>query len=161
MKTSPEGRKFIEGWEGLRLRAYDDTTEKVVPVGGRVVGTLTIGYGHTTSAGPPRVYAGMEISAEDADMILAADLGHVEADIARVVKVPLSQSQFDSLVSFHYNTGWLTHKHCSLLVMVNAGEFEAACSSFKLYDKAYGEPLFGLIRRREAEARLFGEGVYD
>ena len=45
---APNGRAFIEAWEGLYLKAYDDGT-----------GVWTIGYGHTTPAGLPRVYPGI------------------------------------------------------------------------------------------------------
>ena len=50
-KTSPNGRKFIEQFEGIFLHTYDDGT-----------GVMTIGYGHTTPAGPPKVIPGMTIT---------------------------------------------------------------------------------------------------
>jgi lysozyme len=161
MKTSESGRKFIEQFEGLFLQAYDDANDRIAKFGEPIHGTLSVGFGHTTAAGPPRVHVGMTITAADADAILSADLAHVEADVNRIVKVSLTQPQYDSLVSFHYNTGWLTHPHCSLLMALNAGNYELADEDFMLYDRANGKVLVGLDRRRRAEAKLFNEGVYE
>ena len=53
MKTGPNGLALIKSFEGLILGAYDDIDDHVVKPGERVHGTLTIGWGHTSSAGPP------------------------------------------------------------------------------------------------------------
>lgn len=159
MKTSADGRKLIEDFEGLFLEAYDDNDDRVVHVGQRVVGTLTIGYGHTTSAGPPRVYVGMSITAEEADAILSADLTSVELEVTHLVKAKLNQHQFDALVSFQYNTNWLAHPNCSLLWALNSGNFNLAEEDFGLYDRASGKVEAGLQRRRKAEAMLFAGNV--
>ncbi len=156
MKTSDNGRSFIEGFEGLWLVAYDDATEKAVKPGDHVIGTLTIGYGHTSDAGPPRVYPGMHLKDKaEADAILSADLASVEIEVQHLVKVPLNQNQFDALVSFQFNTGWLAHQHCSLLTALNAGNYQLADQDFTLYDRANGKVLAGLDRRRGAEMKLF------
>jgi lysozyme len=159
MKTSPAGRVFIEGFEGLFLQAYDDFNERIVKPGQRVRGTLTIGYGHTSTAGPPRVYIGMTITKEEADSILSADLTSVEIEVAHLVKVPLNQNQLDALVSFQFNCGWLGHQHCSLLSALNGGNYELADEDFMLYDRAQGKVLEGLDRRRKAEMKLFATPV--
>lgn len=158
--TSPAGRKFIEGWEDLFLQAYDDATDKIVKPNKGYRGTLTIGYGHTDEAGPPQVTIGMTITKEEADSILAADLEKVEADVNRVVIAPLNQNQFDALVSFHFNTGALTRRTCSLLMALNHRNYKDAAADFTLYTRAGGKVLKGLVRRRAAEAKLFNEGVY-
>lgn len=155
MNISPAGRAFIEEFEGLFLSAYDDATDHIVKPGDKVHGTLTIGYGHTSAAGAPPVFAGQTISKINADMILSSDLAPVEAAIARLVKVPLNQNQFDALGSFHFNTGWLEHQHCSLLAALNAGNYNLAGADFCLYDRAGGKVLAGLDRRRRAERAMF------
>lgn len=142
MITSPNGRKFVEGWEGLFLHAYDDGT-----------GTWTIGYGHTTAAGLPRVYPGMVITAHQADSILSSDLASVEADVNQHVKVPLNQNQFDALVSFDFNTGGLDRS--SVLGAVNAKNFTAVPADLLKWVYAGGRVLRGLVNRRTAEGRLF------
>src|ERR1700761_8281629 len=155
MQTSPNGRKLIEQFEGLFLKAYDDANDHIVKVGQAVHGTLTIGYGHTSVAGPPRVYVGQTITQVEADSILAADLASVELEVNHLVKVPLNQNQFDALVSFQFNTGWLAHPNCSLLHAINAGNMAVGAADFMLYDRASGKVLAGLQRRRAAERALF------
>ena len=142
MKTSDNGRKFIEQWEGLFLHTYNDG-----------VGVPTIGYGHTTPAGPPHVHYGMTITKEEADQILAADLHSVENDVNRFVKVPLNQNQFDALVSFHFNTGALGR--ANVLHAVNAKQFDHVPACLAMWDHAGGHVMLGLQRRRTAEAKLF------
>lgn len=142
MKTSTVGRAFIEAFEGKFLKTYDDGT-----------GVLTIGYGHTTAAGPPSVVRGMTITDAQCDAILAADLGKVEADVERIIAVPLDQPQFDALVSFHFNTGALGSG--TVDNKLNAGNATGAMSTLLQYDHAGGRQLDGLTRRRQAEKLMF------
>src|SRR5882672_9116079 len=128
MKTSNAGRKFIESWEGLILQAYDDANDHIVPPGQRPIGTLTIGYGHTDAAGPPKVSVGQKITEQEADAFLASDLASVENEVNHLVKVPLNQNQFDALVSFQFNTVWLGHSGCSLLSALNSGNYDLAAN---------------------------------
>lgn len=148
MIISPAGRKFIEGWEGLFLRAYDDGT-----------GTWTIGYGHTTAAGPPQVHPGMRITAQQADDILAADLHSVEVDVNRLVSTPLNQNQFDTLGSFTFNCGPGALQRSSLLRDVNRRRFSRVADDLLMWTHAGGRVMQGLVRRRIAEGRLFNTPV--
>lgn len=157
--TSANGRKLIEEFEGLILGAYDDASDHIVKPGQYVHGTLTIGYGHTDAAGPPKVYIGQQITVEQADHILSADLQSVELEVKHLVHVLLNQNQFDALVSFQYNTGWLGHTNCSLLTALNRGNYNLADEDFMLYDRAQGKVLVGLNRRRTAEKELFHKPV--
>lgn len=144
MKTSEFGRKFIEHFEGLYLKTYDDGT-----------GTLTIGYGHTTAAGPPKVSRGQTITPEDADRILSSDLTRVESDVNRLVKVPLNQNQFDALVSFHFNTGALGRS--TLLQKLNARNYLAVPGELARWNRGGGRVMRGLTIRREEEGKLFNK----
>lgn len=157
MKTSTAGRQLIERYEGLFLQAYDDANDHIVKPGSQVHGTITIGYGHTTAAGAPSVYAGQSITKLQADDILASDLRAVEAEVNRLVKVPLNQNQYDALVSFHFNTGSLGRS--SLLKSLNQGDYKGAANGFMLYTKGRvgGQlvPMAGLTRRRTEEKALF------
>lgn len=156
MRTSQHGLELIEGFEGLWLIAYDDANDRAVKPGDTVKGTLTIGYGHTSEAGPPKVFAGMTLQDKaHAEAILMADLAPVEAEVLHLVKVPLNQNQFDALVSFQFNTGWLEHEHCSLLSSLNTGNYLLADQDFMLYDRAQGKVLAGLDHRRRMEKQLF------
>ena len=156
MKTSDNGRKFIEGFEGLFLKAYDDANDHIVQPGQSIHGTLTIGYGHTNTAGPPHVYIGMEITKEEADTILGSDLTSVELQVAHLIKVPINQNQFDALVSFDFNTGGLGRS--STLRDINAGHMQAAADALLMWDRASGRVLPGLLHRRRAERELFLRG---
>jgi len=142
MRTSSSGRGFIEQFEGLSLKAYDDGT-----------GVITIGYGHTSAAGLPRVYKGQTITKEQADAILASDLGKVEAQINKLVRVPLNQNQYDALVSFHFNTGALGRS--TALKRLNQGDYNGCADALLSYNRAGGRVLPGLTRRRQAERALF------
>lgn len=153
MKTSSNGRKFIEGFEGLILQAYDDHNDHVVEPGQTPVGVLTIGYGHTDAAGPPKVYVGQKITQAEADQFLATDLSAVENSVNHLVKVPLNQNQFDALVSFEFNTGALGKS--SVLTLLNGGDPVTAADHLLLYNHAGGQVLTGLTRRREAEKAMF------
>lgn len=141
-KTSPQGRAFIERFEGLYLNAYNDG-----------VGVCTIGYGHTDAAGPPSVRYGMTCTKADADAWLSADLAKVEREVCSLVTVPLRQNQFDALVSFHFNTGALGRS--TLLKRLNAGEYSAVPSELMKWDHGGGAVMPGLTRRRAGEAAMW------
>lgn len=142
MKTSENGRAFIEAFEGKFLHTYDDGT-----------GVLTIGYGHTSAAGPPAVVRGQTITDAQCDAILAADLAAVERNVSRCIKVPMTQAQFDALVSFDFNTGSLAKS--SIDDKFNAGDPNGAMNVLLQYDHAGGKKMAGLTRRREAERFVF------
>lgn len=142
MKTSAIGRKLIEAFEGLRLQAYQD--------GG---GVWTIGYGHTSAAGAPYVVPGMVITEAQADEILSRDLKVSEVRVEKYITVPLSQYEFDALVSFDFNTGAI-HSG-SVDDKLNRGDKAAAMSTLLQYDHDNGKVVSGLERRRHAEKLLF------
>ena len=155
MKTSDKGRKFIESFEGLILGAYDDHNDHIVQPGQHVIGVLTIGYGHTDAAGLPTVAIGDVITQQQADEYLANDLAKVEEEVNSLVKVPLTQDQFDALVSFQFNTGSLGYAGNSLLAALRVGDYSKAADAFLLYNHDHGKVLAGLTRRRIAERAMF------
>lgn len=140
MKTSENGITLIQKSEGLRLKAYQDS-----------VGVWTIGYGHTGSDVTPALV----ITQSQADALLARDLERFETGVARLVKVPLNQNQFDALVCFSYNLGLGSLQSSTLLRLLNAGDYAGAAGQFPRWDKAGGKVLPGLTRRRAAEQCLF------
>lgn len=156
MKTSQTGLNLIEEYEGLILGAYDDANDHVVLPGGSVRGTLTIGYGHTTAAGPPKVTIGQKITKAQANEILASDLARVEAYVNKAVKVPINQNQFDALISFTFNEGNGALARSSLLRKLNAKDYQGAADAFLQWTKGLGQQVNpGLLRRRKAERALF------
>ena len=144
MTTSANGRKLIERFEGCKLHAY-----KVA------IGIWTIGYGHTSFAGPPRVHEGLTITQEEADELLAKDLAIPERTVNDLVKVPLTQNQFDALVSLVYNVGAGNFRRSSVLKSLNYKDYKGAARDFRRLNTAAGKVLRDLVDRRAAEAALF------
>lgn len=144
MKTSAAGRKAITQREGNKLKAYLDS-----------VGVLTIGVGHTSNAGPPKVTKGMTITAAESDAILSRDLATFERAVERSVKVPLSQNEFDALVSLAFNIGGGAFAKSTLVRKLNAGDKAGAAEAFLSWNKAGGKVLKGLVTRRQSERRQF------
>jgi lysozyme len=144
MNTSDAGLKLIKQFEGLRLKAYRCPA-----------GVWTIGYGHTSAAGAPEVRENLRISREEAETILKRDLVQFENAVSSMVKVPLTESQFDTMVSFAFNCGIAALRRSTLLKRVNAGAFEAVPAELMKWTKADGRELPGLVRRRRAEAVLW------
>lgn len=147
MKTNDAALALIREFEGLRLEAYPD------PAHGWDV--PTIGYGHTSAAGDPKVTRGMKITAAGALEILKRDLGQYERAVASAVHVPLNENQFGALVSFTFNLGPGNLKSSTLLRKLNAGDYAGAAAEFGRWNKAGGRVLAGLTRRRAAERALF------
>jgi lysozyme len=148
VKLNDQGLALIRKFEGLRTGAYRDAA-----------GVWTIGYGHTSFAGPPRVGRGMKITRNEAASILARDLAGFAAGVASHVRVPLSDGQFSALVSFAYNVGLENFRKSSVLRAVNDGDCCAVPRRLSLWVKAGGKVLPGLINRRAAEGALFMQGA--
>lgn len=139
-----DGLTIIKHFEGLELRAYQDS-----------VGVWTIGYGHTAAAGPPSVSAGQTITEAEAESILKKDLELFENGVRDLVKVPVNSDQFSALVSFSFNVGLGALADSTLLRKLNAGDYQGAADEFPRWVKAGGQTLPGLVRRRDAERALF------
>jgi lysozyme len=154
MRTSSKGRSVIAAREGNVLTAYRDS-----------VGELTIGVGHTSAAGAPEVKPGMKITAAQSDEILTRDLAGVEADIAKLVKVPLNQNQFDALVSLTFNIGAGAFGKSTLLKKLNAKDYAGAADQFLVWNKGTinGKKVAinGLTTRRKDERAQFLSTTVD
>ena len=144
MRISDRGISFIKQFEGLRLTAYKDA-----------VGVLTIGYGWTQPVDGKPIRPGMTIKEEAAERLLRSGLVSYESDVSKLVKVKLTQGQFDALVSFAYNLGARALSTSTLLQKLNAGDYAGAADEFPRWNKAGGKELPGLTQRREAERALF------
>lgn len=142
MKTSQKGIDLIKEFEGCRLNAYQDS-----------VGVWTIGYGHTVD-----VKQGDSITQEEAEQLLKDDLLIYEDGVNNLVKVEINQDMFDALVSFAFNLGVGALGKSTLLKLLNRGKYSEASDHFTKWVYAGGVVLKGLVRRREAEQRLFRSG---
>lgn len=144
MKISNVGLSLIKGFEGKRTSAYDDG-----------VGVWTIGFGTIKYPNGVRVKKGDVCTEKQAEDYLRNDLSKFEAAINKLVKVPLTQNQFDALASFTYNLGETNLSNSTLLKKLNKGDYQGAADQFLVWKKAGGKELNGLVRRREAERSLF------
>lgn len=162
-RISQRGVEFIAGWESYVGYVYDDLAGLVngrYPEwdGRPVRGTLTIGFGHTDAAKHPlKCVRGERVSKPEAYQILDIDLDECEAWVNRLVKVPLTQSQFDALVSLTFNMGAGNLKKSALLSKLNRGDYAGARAAFGLYTRSKGKVLRGLQRRRDAEQKLWDD----
>lgn len=142
MNIGTSGLNLIKSFEKCILHPYDDG-----------YGFLTIGWGHLIQEGedfPP------QITQAQADALFEKDLARFVADVNKLVKVPLTQNQFDALVSFHYNTGGLGGS--TLLKKLNQGRTSEAAEEFNKWIYVKKEKSNGLIKRRAMERALFLKG---
>jgi lysozyme len=141
MHLSAAGLELLKKSEGFRERVYSD-----------IAGFRTIGYGHrlTGSESYPE-----GITQAQAESILAADVAIAESAVSRLVRVPLSQGQFDALVDFVFNLGAGRLGSSTLLRYLNAGRYDDAAWQLLAWDHAGDRELAALKVRREAEFRLW------
>lgn len=140
MKISENGLNLIKKFEGCRLKAYKCPA-----------GIWTIGYGHTG----PDVKEYTIISQTQADKFLAQDVLIHANNVSKLVRVPLTQNQFDALVSFEYNVGYGNFLKSTLLRLLNQNKYGLASKEFDKWVFANKKKLQGLVKRRQAEKELF------
>lgn len=147
MKIGQKGLALIKEFEGWYPAPYLDP-----------VGIATIGYGFTYYL-PGRKKVTMKdkpLTKAQGEVMLIDILANYENDVKRLVKKPLTQNQFDSLVSFAYNLGATNLSKSTLLKKVNVNPNDLTIAAeFAKWINAGGKPLNGLIRRRKAEAELY------
>lgn len=143
-------RRELALLEGTVLRWYRDAT-----------GTWTCCTGHTAAAGPPVYAAGQTFTSAQSDAICAADLARVyEPAMARLIKVPLTQYEWDGVELLTYNIGEGNLAKSDLLRHLNAGDKAAAADGFGHFTTSHGQQLPGLVKRRATERTIFLTGQY-
>ena len=151
MTISTNGLNVIKTFEGLSLSAYRDEA-----------GVWAIGYGSTRYHDGKTVKPGDKLANElQADALFRNTMGQYEDAVSRSVKVPLSQNQFDALVSFTYNIGAGGLEESTMLVKLNEKNYAEAAAHFLAWDKIT-DPKTGqkivsaiLFQRRKEESHLF------
>lgn len=145
MKTSEKGKAIIKKYEGFCAKPY--LCPAKVP---------TIGYGATYYLDGRKVtLKDAPITEKDASALLDKMLGKYEEAVNRYVQVPITQNQFDALVSFCYNLGQENLRNSTLLKKVNAKDYKGAADQFLRWNRAGGKVLAGLTKRRTDERKLF------
>jgi lysozyme len=141
---SDEGSAVIADREGLELTAYWDTA-----------GVLTIGIGHTSAAGPPKVYEGMTITEEEAWKIFRADNVRFRKECIKLVTAPVHQHEFDALASFIFNIGTTQFSGSTVLKRLNALDYAGVPEALSWWNKPPE-----IIPRRKGEIDQFANGNY-
>jgi lysozyme len=156
MKVSDKAIAVIKHHEGVRTKPYQCPAL-----------LWTIGVGHVIDPNHGRIPLAERkslpipdgwnrtISMEEVDGILKRDLASFERGVERYCPVPLTQGQFDALVSFSFNVGLGTLQRSTLRQKVLRGDMAGAAEEFLKYTIGGGKVLKGLVSRRNDEKSLF------
>lgn len=145
MQLSDAGLEMIKRFEGFRAHTYLDAA-----------GVPTVGYGHRLLQ--PHAFPNC-LSQDDAASILRADVRDAVQVVERLVKVPLTQGQFDALVDFVFNLGQERFARSTLLRALNGGRYQAAGEQLLRWDLVNVEENQGLRARRLAELTLWNASM--
>ena len=143
MNISKRGIDLIKSFEGCKLTSYKCPA-----------GVWTIGWGTTG----PTIVSGLKWSQEQADSAFEKHLAEFSQGVTDLLKVPVTQSQFDALVSFAYNVGLGALRKSTLLRLLNSGDYSGAAGEFGKWINKGTDFEAGLRRRREAERQLYAGG---
>ena len=156
MKVSQKCIEQIKKDEGVRNRPYQCPAL-----------LYTVGVGHVIDPSHAKVpFANRKqlpipdgwdrvLSAEEIDEILRKDLARFESGVLRLIKVPMTQGQFDALVSFSFNVGLGNLQNSTLRMKINREDYAGAAEQFLVWTKAGGRVLPGLVKRRAHEKEMF------
>lgn len=142
MRTGHAGLLLIKRFEGFSATPY------LCPAN-----LWTIGYGHVMLAHEQESLR--QVDEAQAEELLKMDLRVAQRAVEKLVRIPLTQNQFDALVSFTFNLGSGTLQRSTLRRMIHRGEQEAIAAQWVRFVWAGGRKLSGLVRRREAELALY------
>lgn len=151
MKTSKGGQKeIIEREGGFKLKAYKDQG-----------GTWTIGAGNTTYLNKSKVMPGDVITLAEAVSLFSIKLPYYERAVNTLVKVPLTQNQFDALVSLVWNIGPDRFSKSKLLKYINSKQPPSLINKTFIDTTVTvkGKVSQGLINRRKKESAQFFRNV--
>jgi lysozyme len=156
MNISTKCLHMIEHHEGVRFKPYQCPAK-----------LWTIGVGHVLypnqgkmpidqrGSFPLAQEDNRAFSKDEVNAILRADLARFEKGVATYCPVPLTQGQFDALVSFSFNVGLGTLQRSTMRQKVIRGDMEGAAEELLKYCMAGGKVLKGLQKRRIDERALF------
>ena len=144
LQLSKKGAMELIGHEAIVQTRYKDS-----------VGVFTIGVGHTAKAGAPdpKTFTGTMPVKDVLDLFTKDVQKYVDA-VNKAIKADVTQTEFDALVSFHYNTGAIAK--AALTTSINKGDKKTAAKQFLNFNKPPE-----VIGRRTKEQKLFAEGVYS
>lgn len=143
-----ETLSLIRYYEGLRLKAYPDPATHAEP--------YTIGFGTTVYPSGKEVRLGDVITKEQAEEYFRHDIEVFAAKVKPRIKSSINDNQLGALVSFAYNVGITNLINSSLLKKVNSNPADLSIKAeFMKWNKANGQVMSGLTKRRNSEALLY------
>lgn len=174
-KINDLGMSLVHAFEGCKLKAYPDPASPLAaemrkPPNARKKDweklsgdPWTVGWGSTgiddfkldENGKPTKIGPDTTWTQAQADDRSRRDLESFAKSVSSLLKREVNDNQFAALVSFAYNVGSGNLKNSTLLKLVNEGKFQQAADEFLKWTKAQGKVLPGLVKRREAERRLF------
>lgn len=144
MAVSLQGTKLISSFEGFKSTSYTCGGNKP-----------TIGFGHVIQEWEKNEFLN-GISLEKGQELLKNDIQNFFIPIVKkIVKVPLNQNEFDTLISFTYNLGATNLANSTLLKYLNNNQREEASLQFGLWRNVGGKYSQGLFKRRISEMLIF------
>lgn len=145
MTLDTYGYKLIQQFEGLKLKAYQDS-----------VGIWTIGYGNITYTNGKKVKKGDTITREEAEIMFKNTANNFAIKVRKLIDVSLTQNQFNALVSLAYNIGLGAFEKSTLLKLVNSSPNSPAIKDqFLRWKFAGGKEIKGLLNRRIKESEVY------
>ena len=145
MEVNKAGKDLIKRFEACKLKAYRCPA-----------GLWTISWGLTFYPDGTKVKEGDVITQQQAEDYFNAIVDDFAKKVDALIKSNVTDNNFSALVSFAYNVGMGNFQRSTLLRKVNANpKDKTILAEFKKWTRANGEVLKGLVRRREAEAKLY------
>jgi lysozyme len=145
MEVNKAGKDLIKRFEGCKLKAYKCPA-----------GLWTISWGLTFYPDGTKVKEGDVITQQQAEDYFNAIVDDFAKKVDALIKSNVTDNNFSALVSFAYNVGMGNFQRSTLLRKVNANpKDKTILAEFKKWTRANGEVLKGLVRRRDAEAKLY------
>lgn len=155
MQLSDEGLALLKSLEGVEAEPYRDSA-----------GLLSVGVGHCLTKdelSSGKIYCGDQVirwkdrplTDEQITALLAEDVSWSEACVEACIRVQLTQNQYDALVIFVYNIGPNAFRESTLCRLLNAGDYDAIPAQLRRWNRAGGQVLPGLVRRRAREIEVW------
>jgi lysozyme len=152
MKLSSVGLQLIIKYEGFYSNMYNDAA-----------GHCTVGYGHLIHLGKCGKEGHVDVekpfkngvTKDEASKLLTVELDDAVAQVNKKITAKLTQNQFDALVSLCFNIGKTAFAGSTVVKKINAGRIDLAPAWIKVWNKADGKVVQGLVTRRADEVRHF------
>ncbi|AYH03800.1 lysozyme [Pectobacterium parmentieri] len=161
LRLSQLGVNLLKNYEGLRLKPYDDQTDKDIT---HYLKGATIGYGYLIGNATEFEKFKNGITEAEAETIFKKVLNKIENGVKKFVRVNLTQSQFDALTILCYNIGIGNESNgfggSTVVKIVNGESNSDLDKAWRAWNRSQGKVNRGLIKRRESELKIYHYADY-